>query len=183
MTDFYQTLVEHEGSVPHIYLDHLGNPTCGVGFLLRKPTDVLRYSWTDPEAARGDWFKLTTMASSGVSLNRRAATYAALTRARLTDVETPLRDLVRGFDSQLRLRGLPMDHMPAPAWEACIDLAYNVGVGGLLGGFPKLCAHVRAFDFKAAAAESNRPQVSDKRNRWTRTKFEEAAAQHARKNP
>lgn len=182
MSSFLDVLKGHEGVVPHLYLDSVGLPTCGVGFLCRNPGDVLKYEWSDMAQAREDWFALQAFRGPDAPYSKRAARwYKAHTKARLLDVDKPLQDLVQGFDSQLRTRGLPMDLLPVPAWEAVIDLAYNVGVGGLLGGFPKLCAHVRNMDFKSAARECRRPQVAASRNVWCRGRFEKAAEEMVRR--
>lgn len=183
MSTFLDILKAHEGVVDHIYLDSVGLQTTGVGFLLRQPTDVLRYKWSDEAQAREDWFALASLKGPEMDYKKLSARwYKKHTKARLLDVDGPLQEKVQSFDSQLRTRGLPMDTIPTPAWEGLIDLAYNVGVGGLIGGFPKLCAHVRAFDFKGAARECRRPQVSASRNVWCRGRFEKAAEEHARRN-
>jgi GH24 family phage-related lysozyme (muramidase) len=183
MSTFLDILKSHEGVIEHIYLDSVGLQTVGVGFLLRQPTDVLRYTWSDVAQAREDWFALQNLKGPEVEYTKLSARwYKKHTKARLLDVDSALQQKIQSFDSQLRTRGLPMDTIPTAAWEGVIDLAYNVGVAGLLGGFPKFCASLKAFDFKGCARECRRPQVSASRNVWCRGRFEKAAADWARMN-
>lgn len=165
-------IIEHEGSIPHLYCDHLGNVTCGVGFLVRRSADLLRFSWSSQRDAYEDYLRVRAAYAPGE--NHTARWYRKHCQATLLDVETPLRDLVWSFKLQLQTRGLPLDTFPLPVQHAVLDMAYNLGVGGLLGKFPKFVAHLKAGDYKAAARECKRPQVSATRNAWTRKQLESA---------
>jgi GH24 family phage-related lysozyme (muramidase) len=166
-------IIEHEGCVKHLYCDHLGNVTCGVGFLMRTPGTLYRFAWDDLGLAIDDWHRVKRCYEAWATTTREhgprtARGYQKLTAARLLDVETPLRELVWSFKLQLQTRGLPLDTFPLPVQEAVLDMAYNLGVGGLLSKFPKFVSHLKAGNYAAASTECRRPQVSAARNAWTR---------------
>lgn len=59
------------------------------------------------------------------------------------------------------------DTYPVPAQEAVLDMGYNLGIGnsGIGGGFNNFNKHIKNKDFASAAAESNRYQLADSRNK------------------
>jgi len=71
------------------------------------------------------------------------------------------------------------NNMPTTVQQALIDMAYNLGTGqrGLAGGWPKFNQAIRNKDWAGAAAESNRPQLSDERNAYVRQLLEAADAE------
>lgn len=173
-----ESLKRWEGVVPHLYLDSLSFPTCGVGFLVSSEAALLEFKWSDLEAAREDFKRLKAQRCN----NRNARAFERETKARLLDVTTPLEKRVISFGKALS-GYLPMDNLPPTAWDSVVDMAYNLGVVGLIKKFPKMCKAVQALDLVTAAAQCNRPQVSEERNDWTREGFLDAAAQLARRFP
>ena len=58
------------------------------------------------------------------------------------------------------------DTYPVPAQEAILDLAYNIGFEKEgIDGFHNFNRHIKNRDFASAAAESNRYQLADSRNK------------------
>jgi hypothetical protein len=65
---------------------------------------------------------------------------------------------------------------PRGAQEAITDMAYNLGISGLLAKFPKFVEAVQAQDWGSAAAQSRRKGVGVSRNAQVRQLLEQAAA-------
>jgi hypothetical protein len=76
-----------------------------------------------------------------------------------------------------RLRWLcpAFDGWPLPARRALIDMAYNLGVGGL-SRFQEMLKACDRVDWASAAEECHRRTCRDERNEWTRELFIEAAS-------
>ena len=73
--------------------------------------------------------------------------------------------LQRAFDG--------FDSYPASAKQALIDMAYNLGLGGLKK-FKNLIAAAKKGDRQKVANESNRTSCRKERNDWTKERFEKA---------
>ena len=67
------------------------------------------------------------------------------------------------------------ESFPLPARRALVDMAYNLGVGGL-EKFPHLLAACNAGDWATAAAQCHRSTCRDTRNVWTAQMFVSASA-------
>jgi hypothetical protein len=50
-------------------------------------------------------------------------------------------------------------------------MAFNLGLKGLLDGYPRMLAAVQAGDGATAAAECHRNGIGDERNTWTAAQF------------
>lgn len=156
-----------------MYLDSVGKVTVGVGFMIPNLAALKGYVWSDLDAARADYIRLSGQAPA----NRAAAAYRSITRSRLLDWRTPLQAKVSEFERGLVRAGVPMDMLPYPAWEAVMDMAFNLGVQGLVGKFPTFTAAIRGMDLETAARECRRPQLSTERNTWTAQSLRTAQAQ------
>ena len=55
---------------------------------------------------------------------------------------------------------------------ALLDMAWNLGLKGLLDGYPRMLAAVQSGDGQMAAVESHRNGIGDVRNAWTAAKFD-----------
>ena len=67
--------------------------------------------------------------------------------------------------------------MPTRVQYALVDMAYNLGTGGLRNDWPKFNRAIRNQDWAGAAAESNRPQLNNERNDYIRGLLEAADAE------
>lgn len=155
-----------EGIVPHLYLDTRGNVTCGVGFLIPSREALDRYDWRpDIVTARTD-YDLVRAAGPG----RVASYYGKLCRATLTA------DTMRAhFDSHVRAVVTQLGHwniagVPRPVRVALIDMAFNLGIGGL-NKYQKLKAAIADQRWRDAAAECSRRGIQAARNQATRDLF------------
>lgn len=156
-----------EGVVPFLYLDSLGNVTCGVGFLVPDRTTLERMPWKPSVADALADYSLVKAAQVG----HLASWYASLVRARLSE-----QDMRRMFDERvadlqkLLQREWELSTLPEPARIALTDMAYNLGVGGL-AKYVRLRAAVRAGDWQGAMAECHRAGVQPERNAATTCLF------------
>lgn len=176
-------LKNFEGAVPWLYRDTLGNMTVGVGKML--PTLDAALALPLQIAAPGeaasadevadDWTRLMAMP---FGQEYAAHTFRAPTSCFLlpAEIDALLEETLGGFDAALRA-GLPgYDALPDSVKLALLDMAYNLGAEGLLKGYPKMLQAVEARDWLTAAAECHRAGISDARNQWTATQFQQALA-------
>lgn len=177
----------HEGFATHMYRDTSddGWVTVGIGFLLKKETQLSEFIWYDRTTRRAaaksdvieEW-KHVKRQSPGFS----ASWYKKFTNLDIQEIrinlalESKLRRLHADLRWQFKNRlGIVFDTLPAPVQEALFDMGWNLGVGFLSGttvnedgktvdAWPKLLAAIRAGNWVVAADESRRKKVSAARN-------------------
>ena len=163
---------EFEGSIPWMYRDASGRVTAGVGLVLK-----------DPETAGGLPFHIGDREATAEELAREFARVDAMPGGRpalfyrreggAEMSGEAMRSLARGVvermavELEARLAGF--DGMPDTAKTALLDMAYSLGVDGLLQGCPELVKAVEAGAWRMAAAKSFRARAVAGRNEWTRT--------------
>jgi len=155
-----------EGRVPHLYLCSRGHVTVGVGHLVKDAAVAQQLGFTPAEFA--------VVAAAPVGM--RASGYASFTKTRMSDaaIDALLDSDVSAFIGQLK-RALPeFDSLPDSVQEAVFDMAYNLGIGGLLK-YHHLMDALLKQDFKACAAECHRNGISEARNNETAALFLKAA--------
>lgn len=158
-------ILAEEGAIPFIYLDTLGNPTCGVGVLLTKASDVERFRWSDMDQARQDYSNAKVLNASGMfGVKWPAWRYAALNHARMQDPTEGLSDRLSQLEGTLERQWYGFNGLPEGVKTAVLDMAYNLGVAGLLKGFPKMVAALGVHSWSTAASQSHRKGISDARN-------------------
>lgn len=183
-------LETYEGRVDHFYLDSVGKVTVGVGHLIVDREAVAdlametRIAGQPPATAtlaqkRDEYDRIEAEA-----VGYRAGWYAQVAQLRMPDDEiNRLRDHHIGrFHRELqgiytRARGYPQefDNLPKAVQLALFDLIFNLGATRLVNIFRRLDSAVRAADWKRAALESYRPQVSHARNQYVHQLFMSAA--------
>ncbi len=180
-TYFEQSLANlkrFEGCVPWMYLDTAGKVTVGSGTML--PT---------PEAASALPFEVAGSAVASAAIVAEFHRVAALPPGRLpafysqpssphltmSCIDDRLRSVLVDFETDLRQHLPRYDRLPDPAKLALLDMAYNLGVVGLVHGYPHLMAAVAAENWTSAAAECLRHGISRERNSWTQIEFLAAA--------
>ena len=152
--ELIEALIESEGVVHHMYLDSEGNPTVGVGHLLRFSA-LLNLHWELKESpgvaapenvVTADFWRVSA-ANGGrrEPQNRTAASFDGDTHTRLT-LETIKLLLLSDIDAtakqvQARLKGT-LDTYPSAAILALMDMAFNLGCAGLFRQFPNM---IKAF--------------------------------------
>ncbi len=177
--EYYQDLVAHEGEYSFLYIDTRGFVTVGIGNLVGSAQAAAAL----PFVRRSDGKPATATEKiaafnhvKGKPAGRRARYYRIF-----TDLDLPEASIKTLALGRLRNEFIPgleamfpkFDDFPLPARRALVDMAYNLGVGGLRK-FTKLVKSVNARDWAAAAKECHRSTCRASRNDWTRKQFEQA---------
>jgi GH24 family phage-related lysozyme (muramidase) len=104
-----------------------------------------------------------------------ASSYQNLTQCRMSDdsVQALLFGDIDAFAAAITRQLPAWTAYPEPAQEALFDMAYNLGVGGLLK-YPKMLAACAAGDWETAATECRRNGIGDARNAETAALFRQA---------
>jgi GH24 family phage-related lysozyme (muramidase) len=171
---------EHEGAVEHFYVDTTGNVTIGLGFLVPNLEAALALPLVDRQSgakASAQAIERSFRAVAGAPAGQRASAYSALCSVKLPQdsQDTLLANRLEEFRVGLKRQFEQFDQLPAPVAHALLDMAFNLGLNGLIQKFPKFCAAIRTGDYSAAARESRRPQVGELRNQRVREWLERAA--------
>jgi GH24 family phage-related lysozyme (muramidase) len=177
-------LLHWEGDAHHLYRDHHGLVTVGVGNLVQSAVDAIRLPFVDKKTGAPATPEQIAHAFEAIKhqpVGFAAHAYAAITNIRLS--EDSVRTLAQHRLEHEFLPGLHrlfpnFDSFPAPAKRAFVDMAYNLGIEGL-GRFHQLRTAVEAGDWRAAAGECHRRTCRAERNDFVRQLFLEAAAQTA----
>ena len=177
--DLKARLRQHEGVVPHLYLDTLGLVTCGVGHMIPSPDaiagiDMIRPDGTvaTPEEKTAEWHKV-----KGLKPAMLPPYYEESTTLRMTPAAVDaLQDAdVAGFKSALAHLLPGLAQFPEPAQEALLDMAFQLGAGGLMSKFPHLALAAKARDWQACADQCHRAGIQEWRNTATADLFRRAA--------
>lgn len=172
-------LRQHEGVVPHLYLDTLGLVTCGVGHMISNPdamANILLVHSSGGEASLADkvteWYRVKRLEPA-----RLPAYYAANTTLRMTpEAIAGLQDSdVAAFQQALRSLLSGFDEFPESAQEALLDMAFQLGAKGLIDKFPHLVAAANVHDWQTCAAQCHRAGIQEWRNVATASLFRQAA--------
>lgn len=174
-------LTKFEGCVPHMYRCTGGEVTIGIGHAIPDDAAACKLSWqissapAAPERVAADY-----AAVAAADKGKVASSYAALTACRMTndDIGRLVDADIQAFEAKL-VSALPnWNGYPAPVQEALFDMAYNLGLGGLLK-FSRLLQAVNAGDWSTAAAQCHRRGIGDARNQETAQLFLQAAGPEA----
>ena len=173
-----ERLKKHEGVVPHLYLDTLGLVTCGVGHMIPTAAAMSRVEMvcadgTPATQAMKEWEWAHV---KNLQAGHTPPYYEQRTKLRMTpeSVDRLLAADLNGFVVGIRLL-LNFDAFPEPAQEALLDMAFQLGVGGLATKFPHLTAAVRARNWALCANQCHRAGIAEWRNKATADLFLEAA--------
>ncbi|MFV6584479.1 hypothetical protein ACNPHE_24885 [Klebsiella pneumoniae] len=66
------------------------------------------------------------------------------------------------------------DNFPNEGKTALVDMGFNLGINKLKSGFPNFNAAINRGDWTAAADESHRTGIGDKRNNDTKAQLQQA---------
>jgi GH24 family phage-related lysozyme (muramidase) len=158
-------LYRFEGSIPHMYRCTGGEVTIGVGHAIQTAADACGLSWdiTASDVIEGDYRRV-----AAAEKGQYAGKYAGLSTCRMNgaDIDSLLQQDIATFTVQLR-QALPnFDSYPEPVQEALFDMAYNLGIAGLMK-FSTMLAAVEAGNWETAAQESHRKGIPEDRNEET----------------
>jgi len=181
-------LLHWEGDCHHLYLDKHGLVTIGIGNLVGSAEAAAELPFVDRRTSQPATRAQIVEAFDKVSHLHKgpvAGAFASATTLRLPEgaVRALAAERLAGEFLPALRRDFPgFDGFPAPAQRALVDMAYNLGVGGL-GKFHELRAAVDTGDWRTAAAECHRRTCRAERNEWTRDLFLEAAGASAPGRP
>lgn len=182
-----------ESFIAHMYLDSVCKVTIGYGTMLpsAKAAEKIALADSQDKAAKADekakeWDRVAALAPKGGKQNDKASSFskdavlfiAEAEAARLAEAH------IAGLAPALKSTFPDFAEFPEDAQVALLDLAYNLGAAGLRK-FKKLVTAIndpKGPDWKTAAHESNRPQLSKERNKEVRDLFL-AAAKQVKKAP
>ena len=170
-------LRRYEGSVPYMYKCTGGEVTVGVGHAMQSAAEASALAWVIGGGPAADTVAADYGRVSAAPKGMVAGFYASLTQCRMgdSDIEALVESDIVSFEGQLR-RALPRwDSYPETVREALFDMAFNLGLGGLMK-FPAMLKAVDAGDWATAAAQSHRLGIGDERNRETANLFQQGAA-------
>lgn len=157
-----------------MYQDTVGKVTVGAGLMLPDAQTAahLPFQYDNRPATTQeiavDFRRVASMVKGKASGYYRSAMSVLLT---LEEIDAQLRAAVMTLDQQLRKNISTWDALPQPAKLALLDMAYNLGLTGLLKGYPKMLKAVVSGDWQTAAAESHRNGPPAARNDWTSKQF------------
>lgn len=174
-----KSIEQHEGCIDHMYLDTRGNVTIGVGHLVPSIefAQTLDFIVRDtgepatPDLIRSDFDNVKAQQVGLVASRYREFTRLCLPHEA---IERQLDDHIDEFAGALDREISGFGQMPDSVQEALLDMAFNLGVSGLVRKFPKLVRAAADQDWETCAAECERRGIGDERNRATRQLFEEA---------
>jgi GH24 family phage-related lysozyme (muramidase) len=190
-TTYLPQLTIFEGSVPFMYVDTASNVTVGVGNLLASVASAQELAFvvrptdgSDPSqapAATPDQIAADFNNVLAQPKGQNYPYYEPYTALMLPDaaIQALLLSRVQGFTTQLIGAFPDFDSYPEEVCAALFDMAFNLGLQGLLTKFPHFCQAVRNQDWATAAAQCTRGGIQASRNAWTAAQFQQAAQQGA----
>lgn len=159
-----------EGCTDWMYRDTSlsGIVTVGYGFAVPSVKDVYKYRWSrDMAVVEADYMRVRAEPAGLI-----AGHYKPLCRARLLDADATAESKLQDLTKLLERRWV-YSLLPHSARRALLDMAWNLGLGGL-DKYKKLHAAVGVRDWHTASTECARRGVSAARNEWTRDRFLDA---------
>jgi GH24 family phage-related lysozyme (muramidase) len=160
--DVVARLEKFEGRVPYMCFCTGGEVTVGIGHAIASSADAARLAWQTNAASAQSDFAAVAAAPKGLA----ATHYSSLTTCRMSD--DAINQLATA-DVQ-RITALLTSNLPNwssyPAQAALFDMAYNLGIGGLMKSH-NLLAAVDAGNRETAAQQCHSLGISDARNQET----------------
>lgn len=177
-----------EGRVDHFYLDSVGKVTIGIGHQVTSEAAAAELPLYIPRMF-GWWLRKATAEEKQaeyqfVQLNGpdtlyryKASYYKQFTRLIMLDedIDKLLLNHIKSFHSELsrfynRKNGFyrDFDEFPDEVQMTLFDMIFNLGMTNLRSAWPKFNGAIKIEDWKTAAEESSRRQVSLARNDYVR---------------
>lgn len=177
LRDIANLIMLHEGVVPYMYLDHRANRTIGVGFLCESPQMHRKFGLDKEPAFMRDFEALGQIGRNRETNSRAARSFARDTTYRMPGpmIEEIMYSILLEQMAILGKRLPGYRAAPALAKAVIMDMAYNVGMSGLLNGFPRFCKAVGKKDWAECARQSARASSTKGRNAWARDTLMAAA--------
>ena len=163
-----------------MYVDWRGEVRTGIGLVLRDARAALALPWRHRRT--GSPATAAEVRAAFEQVRAQRAGHVAPAHQRASDLVLPagyaallvIRRLERELLPALRRLFPRFEHYPLPAQRALVEMANNLGVGGLRRFFNLIAACNRG-DFAAAADHCHRRTIGVARNTATRALFRKAA--------
>jgi hypothetical protein len=163
--------------VPSMYLDTVGNVTCGVGFELETAMVAQGFPWyidractvlATPQEVTAAWVRVKAMVSG-----RLPAFYAydGCLQLQEADIDAHLLTILDQTDENLQRDYPGFEGFPDAVKMALCDMDYNLGDVKLRNTYPHFDAAVDRQDWATAANQCFRHEISQVRNDWTKQQF------------
>ena len=184
-------LREYEGEYNHLYLDTRGKVTIAVGHLISNKKEMGKVDLYKVKNKVS--VKLANLQEKYIEYDNikklpwgqryGAAWYEKYTTLRMkkADIDKLLDMHLAVFYKELvhiytKSRGYPenFDDLPNNVQLALFDMIFNLGGDKILKLFVQFDNALKAGDWKKAAIQSNRPDVSKRRNKYVRNLFNNA---------
>ncbi len=168
-----------EGSISHMYLDTVGKVTVGVGNMLPDADAAVALTFisrTTGQAASADDIRAEFETIQNQKPGLVAQSYRKFTKLDLPEsaINTLLDKRIKEFNSGLRVHFNDIDQYPESAQLGLMDMAFNLGVNGLIKKFPSFVRAVNRRDWENCAKECQRRGISNRRNEETQALFIQA---------
>lgn len=160
----------HEGVVPHMYLCVHGRVTAGVGHMFPSAEAATRLLWeraNHTAASRAEIIaEYERIAALPFGYEHPAGGFKKHATLMLPPprIEGLLLADLESFERSLAVTFPAWGTWPSAAQLAVLDMAFSLGVAGLLKTFPKFTKAARIQDWKTCAAESKRKGVAPSRD-------------------
>ena len=171
-------LKQFEGCIPSMYLDTVGNVTCGVGFLLETALIAQGFPWyidractipATPQEIAAAWVRVKAMAPGRIP---SFYTYDGCLQLLQSDIDLHLLAILDQTDENLQRDYPGFEDFPLSIKMALADMDYNLGDGTLRNTYPRFDFAVDTKSWDVAAQECHRLGISKERNDWTQQQFE-----------
>ena len=170
--DILARLEKFEGRIRYMYRCTGGEVTVGIGHAIFSAADAVQLKWEvgADQAAAG--FGAVAAEPKG----HPAQHYEGLSTSRMNDaaIDALAAADIERFTKLLKDKLPQWDTFPAPAQAALFDMAYNLGIEGLLHKFPHMLNAVNRGDWETAARECHRTGIQEPRNQETAALFRQA---------
>lgn len=171
-------LREHEGVIPHMYLDTLGYVTAAVGHLLSTVEMACHLPWVHPDGTRASIEEVTAEFNAVLALDKAKLPSYYEQRTKLRLLEDGI-DQTLDADVEIMTKGVThyfpnFSTFPEPAQEALLDMAFQLGPSGLVNKFPNLTAAVKEQKWDLCATRCHRAGIQEWRNKATVDLFSQA---------
>ncbi|MBP6185188.1 MAG: hypothetical protein KA479_09625 [Saprospiraceae bacterium] len=181
MANTYELMVgaieRFEGNVEHLYKDHRGNVTVGIGILVSDQEAAKSLPFVErstgktasPDQIAAEFSRVYRMASGNISHRY----YAQGSQLVLPDNFRKLKakEHLKMVEDSLVKRIDGFQQLSNSVQMVLIDMAYQAGIAGLTGnkgkgGYPKMLAAIKRGDWETAAAESTMRGANAARAGW-----------------
>ena len=148
-------LKQFEGTTDWMYKCTGGDVTVGIGHALQTVDNAQALHWNVNDiSATADQVAKDYNAIQNGPINWVASAYMGMTDSRLppAGIEALIQADCERFEFELLHAIVKWDELPAPAQEALFDMAFNLGVAGLMK-FERMLAAVDAGNWNPAVAQ------------------------------